>query len=140
MTSVVIRALASKQFVGFLLTGGAAASVNFGSRILLNQWINYSASIVVAYLIGMVTAFVLARLFVFKQSTQTLHRSAGFFALINVFAVFQTWLVSIILARHLLPTLGVNRFIPEIAHAIGVVVPVFSSYFGHQRWSFRQNR
>ena len=138
MTGRMIDAFASKQFVGFLLTGGAAAAVNFGSRILLNRWMDYSAAIVVAYLIGMATAFVLARLFVFKQSTQTLHRSAGFFVLINVFAIFQTWLVSIILARHLLPALGVNRFVPEIAHAIGVMVPVFSSYLGHKRWSFRQ--
>jgi putative flippase GtrA len=134
----MIDAFASKQFVGFLLTGGAAATVNFGSRILLNRWMDYSAAIVVAYLIGMATAFVLARLFVFKQSTQAFHRSAGFFVLINVFAIFQTWLVSIILARHMLPAFGVNRFVPEIAHAIGVMVPVFSSYLGHKRWSFRQ--
>ena len=139
MTGRMIDAFASKQFVGFLLTGGTAAAVNFGSRILLNRWMDYSAAIVVAYLIGMATAFVLARLFVFKQSTQALHRSAGFFVLINVFAIFQTWLVSIILARHLLPALGVNRFVPEIAHAIGVMVPVFSSYLGHKRWSFRQD-
>lgn len=138
MTGRMIDAFASKQFVGFLLTGGTAAAVNFGSRILLNRWMDYSAAIIVAYLIGMATAFVLARLFVFKQSTQALHRSAGFFVLINVFAIFQTWLVSIILARHLLPALGVNRFVPEIAHAIGVMVPVFSSYLGHKRWSFRQ--
>jgi putative flippase GtrA len=138
VTGRMIDAFASKQFVGFLLTGGTAAAVNFGSRILLNRWMDYSAAIVVAYLIGMATAFVLARLFVFKQSTQALHRSAGFFVLINVFAIFQTWLVSIILARHLLPALGVNRFVPEIAHAIGVMVPVFSSYLGHKRWSFRQ--
>jgi putative flippase GtrA len=134
----MIDAFASKQFVGFLLTGGAAAADNFGSRILLNRWMDYSAAIVVAYLIGMATAFVLARLFVFKQSTQAFHRSAGFFVLINVFAIFQTWLVSIILARHMLPAFGVNRFVPEIAHAIGVMVPVFSSYLGHKRWSFRQ--
>jgi len=138
VTARMIDAFASKQFVGFLLTGGTAAAVNFGSRILLNRWMDYSAAIIVAYLIGMATAFVLARLFVFKQSTQALHRSAGFFVLINVFAIFQTWLVSIILARHLLPALGVNRFAPEIAHAIGVMVPVFSSYLGHKRWSFRQ--
>ena len=138
MTGRMIDAFASKQFVGFLLAGGAAAAVNFGSRILLNRWMDYSAAIIVAYLIGMATAFILARLFVFKQSTQGLHRSVGFFVLINVFAIFQTWLVSIILARHFLPALGVNRFVPEIAHGIGVMVPVFSSYLGHKRWSFRQ--
>ncbi|MGZ8096491.1 MAG: hypothetical protein ACXWUD_09650 [Methylosarcina sp.] len=28
-------------------------------------------------------------------------------------------------------------FTKEIAHAIGVAVPVFTSYIGHKRWSFR---
>jgi putative flippase GtrA len=36
----MIDAFASKQFVGFLLTGGVAAAVNFGSRILLNRWMD----------------------------------------------------------------------------------------------------
>ena len=25
----------------------------------------------------------------------------------------------------------------EIAHAVGIVVPVFTRYIGHKRWSFR---
>jgi len=31
----------------------------------------------------------------------------------------------------------VARFIPEIAHAVGVAVPVFTSYLGHKHWSFK---
>jgi len=130
-------AFASRQFMLFLLTGGTAAVVNFGSRILVNPWLGYSAAIVVAYLIGMVTAFVLARLFVFTQSSQPWRRSALIFTLVNVLAVAQTWAISVGLAYYVLPRAGVTRFAPEIAHAVGVVFPVFTSYLGHKHWSFR---
>jgi putative flippase GtrA len=84
----MIGAFASWQFGFFLLTGGTAAAVNFASRIFYNQWLDYSTSVIVAYLTGMVTAFVLARLFVFKESNQKWHRSAVAFTLVNVAAVF----------------------------------------------------
>lgn len=127
----------SRQFLTFLLTGGTAAAVNFGSRIIYNQWVGFSTAVILAYLTGMVTAFVLAKLLVFKGSEQSVHRSIMFFVLVNVLAVLQTWGISLVLAFHVLPALGVQRFVDEIAHAVGVAVPVFSSYWGHKRWSFR---
>lgn len=133
----MIGAFKSRQFLVFLLTGGLAAAVNFGSRILFSQWMGYSAAIVLAYLVGMTTAFVLARQFVFKQGQQALHHSAMYFVLVNVVAVLQTWVVSMGLALYVLPALGVTRFVAEIAHAVGVVVPVFTSYLGHKHLSFR---
>ena len=133
----MIRHFMSRQFLVFLLTGGLAAAVNFGSRILYNQWCDFSTAVILAYLTGMVTAFVLARLFVFKQSSQSIHRSVLYFTLVNLVAVIQTWLISMGLALYLLPMLGVTHFSREIAHAIGVAAPVFTSYLGHKRWSFR---
>jgi len=132
-----MRAFASRQFMLFLLTGGTAAVVNFASRIVLNQWLSYSSAIIIAYLVGMVTAFVLARLFVFTQPSQGWRRSALIFALVNVLAVAQTWAISMGLAYYVLPGAGVTRFAPEIAHAAGVMFPVFTSYLGHKHWSFR---
>jgi putative flippase GtrA len=38
---------------------------------------------------------------------------------------------------YLLPIAGVTQWVPEIAHAVGVVVPVFTSYLGHKKFSFR---
>ena len=127
----------SRQFLGFVLTGGIAAAVNFGSRILYNQWMDFSPAVVLAYLTGMVTAFILAKVFVFTRSRQSLQRSASFFVLVNLIAVAQTWLISMGLAFYLLPKLGVGQYVLEIAHAVGVAVPVFTSYLGHKRWSFR---
>ena len=133
----MIRQILSRQFLIFLLTGGTAAVVNFGSRILYSVWLDFSSAVILAYISGMITAFVLAKLFVFKESQQTLQRSAVFFILVNLVAILQTWVISMGLAYYLLPLLGFSVFVPEIAHATGVIVPVFTSYLGHKRWSFR---
>ena len=133
----MIRPFASREFAAFVATGGIAAAVNFASRILYDHWMGFSAAVIVAYLTGMVTAFVLARVFVFRATTQPLHRSGGWFVLVNLLALAQTWVVSMALADHVLPWLGIERYVAEIAHAVGVAVPVFTSYLGHKRWSFR---
>lgn len=133
----MIKHFFSKQFMIFLLTGGTAAAVNFSSRILYSQRFDFSLAVILAYITGMITAFVLAKLFVFKKSQQSVHRSALFFVLVNLVAIMQTWGISMGLAHYLLPSLGVKLYAQEIAHATGVAVPVFTSYIGHKRWSFR---
>ncbi|MCK5002694.1 MAG: GtrA family protein [Gammaproteobacteria bacterium] len=133
----MIHEFFSKQFIVFLITGGTAALVNFGSRFVYSQWVSFSTAVILAYITGMITAFVLAKVFVFKESQQSIHHSALFFCLVNLVAVLQTWLISMGLAYYLLPYLGVSIFVEEIAHAVGIAVPVFTSYLGHKRWSFR---
>lgn len=133
----MIAAFRSRQFLAFLLTGGLAAAVNFGSRILFSRWMGYSTAILLAYLVGMTTAFLLARQFVFKDGKQAMHHSAMYFVLVNTIAVLQTWVVSVGMATWGLPALGMTRFVPEVAHAVGVVVPVFTSFLGHKHFSFR---
>lgn len=133
----MIQQFASRQFLVFLLTGGMAAALNFGSRIVYSHWLSFSSAVILAYVTGMITAFVLARLFVFKESRQSVQRSAVFFILVNLVAILQTWGISMGLAFFALPALGVTLYAQEISHAVGVVVPVFTSYIGHKRWSFR---
>ena len=133
----MIQQFMSRQFLVFLLTGGTAAAVNFGSRIVYSMWVSFSTAVILAYITGMITAFVLAKLFVFKESRQSAYRTVAFFVLVNLVAVLQTWAISMGLAYYILPSLGVTLFTREIAHAAGVVVPVFTSYIGHKHWSFR---
>lgn len=133
----MIRQFMSRQFLAFLITGGLAAAVNFGSRIFYNQWMDFSVAIILAYLTGMVTAFLLVRSFVFTDGSQSVQRSATFFVLVNVVGFLQTGAISLLLAYHVLPWAGITRFVPEIAHAVGVAVPAFTSYLGHKRWSFK---
>lgn len=133
----MISAFRSRQFLAFLVTGGIAALVNFASRILLSRSLDFSLAVILAYVLGMVTAFVLAKFFVFTGSQQTVRKSALFFVLVNLVAILQTWGISLLLAYHVLPAMGIRMYAPEIAHAIGIVVPVFTSYLGHKYWTFR---
>lgn len=133
----MIKHFMSKQFLTFLLTGGTAAAINFGSRIIYNLWVSFSIAVILAYITGMITAFILSKLFVFSESQQSVHKSAIFFVLVNLVAILQTFLISMGLAYYVLPKMGITLLAPEIAHAVGVIVPVFTSYLGHKRWSFR---
>lgn len=127
----------TSQFVAFVVAGGIAAVVNFVSRFVLNHWIDFSAAVVLAYLAGMVTAFALNRLFVFSSSSVSIRESAIRFTLINGLAVAQTWGLSVALLYYALPAMGISTFAPEIAHGMGIALPVFTSYLGHKYWSFR---
>ncbi len=122
----------------FLFTGGVAAIVNVISRVGFSQLLRFELSVLLAYCVGMLTAYVLARKFVFLQSRTSVRRSFAAFALVNLFAVLQTWLVSVGLRNWLLPLLGIVVLTDLIAHGIGVAVPVLSSYFGHKHISFRE--
>lgn len=127
----------SRQFMKFLAAGSIAALANFGSRILLSAWMVYVPSIVVAYCIGMVTAFVLNRVFVFDDAVSPLHHQVGWFTLVNMAAVTQTLIISIGLADYALPAMGIRAHAETIAHGFGVMVPVATSYIGHKRLTFR---
>ena len=85
----------------------------------------------------MICAFILAKLFVFTKSQQTLHKSILFFALVNIAGILQTWLVSMGMDIFILPALGVKSYKQDIAHAIGISVPVFTSFLGHKFYSFK---
>ena len=136
----MIHQFFSRQFLVFLITGGIAALVNFFTRILFDLYWSFSTSVLLAYLAGMCTAFILAKLFVFKESTQLIHRSVVIFGLVNLVAAAQTWGVSMSLDYYILQELRFTYLTPEIAHAAGVLFPVFTSYLGHKRWSFKQAR
>jgi putative flippase GtrA len=128
-----------RQLVGFLLSGGVAAIVNVLSRILLNRWMPYSAAIVVAYILGMSTAFLLNRLFVFRNAGNALHHQIFWFTMVNIAAVLQTLAVSLILAKLVFPRMNFVWHADLVAHSIGVAVPVLTSFVGHKKLSFRES-
>jgi putative flippase GtrA len=126
-----------RQFILFVLTGGFAALVNFASRILFSHWMSFSVAIVVAYLCGMLTAFVLNRLFVFREANNALHHQVFWFTIVNLAAVVQTLIVSLLLAEWIFPRIQFQWYPQTVAHAIGVAVPVLTSFIGHKHLSFR---
>jgi len=132
-----MKSSSGRQFLLFVLTGGAAALVNVLSRIGFSLVLRFELAVLAAYAIGMVTAYILARRYVFRYSGQSIKRSFAAFALVNLVAVLQTWLVSIGLRYLLLPIIGAVALVDLVAHSFGVIVPVFTSYLGHKHVSFR---
>ena len=128
-----------RQFLLFVLSGGVAALVNIVSRLGFSQLLRFELAVLAAYGVGMVTAYVLARRFVFVASRQIVRRSFAAFALVNLVAVMQTWLVSIGMRYLLLPLIGMAALVDLIAHGCGVIVPVFTSFLGHKHISFRES-
>ena len=127
----------SRQFVAFILVGSFAALVNFTSRILYNTQVNYEWAVFLAYLTGMFTAYILSRVLVFGPSLRSRRSELFRFTIVNLIAMIQVWGISVGLARYVFPWLNFNYHPYEIAHLIGLGIPVFSSYLGHKYFSFR---
>lgn len=127
----------SRRVARFLVAGGIAAAANYGSRFAFSLWFSFPVAIVLAYLAGMLVAFVLMRHFVFQGHGKALAPQIWKFSLVNVLAVAQTLIVSLLLARWILPAVGIGRHGDAIAHAVGVAVPLVTSYFGHKLATFR---
>ena len=127
----------TRQFAGFLVAGGIAAAANVGSRMAFSLVFDLAVAVVLAYLVGMAVAFVLMRRHVFPPSGAPLARQVAIFSAVNALAVLQTLVVTLLLARWLLPRMGVATHVEEIAHVVGVCVPIFTSFLGHKHFSFR---
>jgi putative flippase GtrA len=127
----------TRQFTLFLLAGAIAAAANVGSRLLFSMAFSLEVAVVLAYLVGMTVAFTLMRSQVFPPGRGSVRRQATLFAAVNVVAAAQTLIVTLLLARWLLPALGMHSHVEDLAHVIGVGVPIVTSYFGHKHWSFR---
>lgn len=125
-----------KEFIQFMLVGGFSAVVNFLSRIVFSQWMGFGAAVVAAYGVGMVTAYLLSKFLVFKPSGKKAHEEFFYFTLVNIAAMIQVWLISVGLAEYLFPWLAFDFHPQEVAHFIGLTVPVVSSYLGHKHFTF----
>jgi len=124
------------EFSRFIITGGFAAGVNFLSRIGLSELTSYRYAVFIAYIIGMVTAYILAKVFVFEKSGRQASDEFLKFTLVNIVAVIQVWFISVGLAEYLFPVLSFQFYPEEVAHFIGISIPVITSYYGHKYYTF----
>ncbi len=126
-----------RQFWAFLVVGGLAAVVNWLSRIALSsQGMTFEVAVVIAYVLGMATAYLLSRLFVFEKTGRSLAGEMWRFTLVNLVSLVVVFAVSVTLERWLLPGIGWKWRPAEVAHGIGVVSPVLTSYIGHRYFTF----
>ncbi|TBR30555.1 MAG: GtrA family protein, partial [Reyranella sp.] len=120
------------RFLKFLVTGGIAALVNLLSRYALNHLMPFEVAVAVAYLLGMATAYLLARRFVFDASGRSVTSEVRRFVLVNIVALGFVWAISVGLARIVFPAIAFTWHADDIAHLVGVLAPAATSYVGHR--------
>lgn len=125
------------QFIRFLLAGGVAAAMNFGSRFVFSLAMPFWLAVICAFFVGATTGFLLFRLLVFPYSQKPIHDQAIAFLAVSAFGGIQTWLISLGLAEYALPAIAYPGPVESTAHAVGIGIPIITSFFGHKWLSFR---
>lgn len=127
----------SPEFIGFIVCGAVAAAVNVASRIIFDTILqSYIISILLAFIAGLLTGFVLDKYLIFKKSKKATEWQLCAFIAINLIGVLQTVLFSLLFYEIIFPIINWTFYPDTIAHIIGVGIPVFTSYLGHKYISF----
>lgn len=124
-------------FIVFVLIGGFCSVVNLVARILINQSTSYEVAIVLAFLIALTTAFLLNRTFVFKSAGGAWRGQFLRFLLVNIITLLQVFGLSELFARVIFPSMSFAFHAETIAHGIGLLSPLLTSYWAHKHFSFR---
>jgi putative flippase GtrA len=123
--------------VGFVVVGILAGAVNVAARIFFSLFFRYELAVALAFPVALTVGFILNRQYVFEPTgTATTVGQFGKFALVNLVALLQVWLISVGLAKVVFPWLGLFRDGEVIAHIIGVISPVLTSFFAYKYFVF----
>lgn len=135
MTALIADTL-SLRFVRFALSGGTAAVVNIVSRVVFSHFISFDIAIIAAYGMGMTTAYILMKAFVFDATGRAVPSEYARFFAVNLIALAQVLIVSVGLADFAFPALSMTYRPELLAHIIGVLSPLVTSYILHSRITF----
>ncbi len=80
----VSASLLGSRFIRFLLAGGLAALVNFGSRFFYNLFVDFSTAVVLAFFTGLITGYILNKRYVFTSSGNSMVQEIGWFVFVNL--------------------------------------------------------
>jgi putative flippase GtrA len=120
----------------FVFVAVMSVPVNLAARVLFSRVVSYEIAVVLSHLVGMLTAYLLTRTFVFDASGRSRRSEMVRFLLINVVSLAITWGVSVGLLRLVFPAFAGLWQPGLVAHAIGLACASVSSYFGHRHYSF----
>jgi putative flippase GtrA len=132
-----VKTVANNQFSKFLLTGGLAAAANFSARLLFSQFMPYLPAIVLAFIVGLATGFLLMRAFVFSTGVAPPVQQASYYVLVNLVGLVITVVVSLAVAKLASMVMADRQVAEAIGHMAGVVSPVLLSFYAHKYLTFR---
>ncbi len=123
----MLKHFLTKQFLKFLLVGTTAAFANWVSRIIFSFWLNFSLAVLAAYLVGMASAFLLNKKFVFPNSSRPIQKQIRDFGLMNLVNLPLVWFSSIKI-KELLQAAGMILYSEELAHFLALSIPTVISF------------
>lgn len=126
-----------KQIIKFCISGGFAALANVLSRIFFSNFFSYEISILLSFLVGMITAFVLMQKYVFIFKRNSLLSQIMRFVFVNLMSLILTYIITFTL-KYLLGVIFNSIEITELlAHIGGVSFPIFTSFIIHKYFTFQ---
>lgn len=127
----------NRDFLVFVLIGGFSSAVNLVARIAINRLTSYEIAIILAFPIALITAFLLNRMLVFNESGGNWRSQLVRFLFVNLLALVQVFAISLFFADILFPSVGMTFYPETIAHGIGLISPIFMSFWAHRYFTFR---
>ncbi len=101
------------------------------------MFFSFEISVLMAYPIGMITAFLLNRMLTFiVYDAKPIYKQFTYFVIFNFIGIAETVLVSIVLAEYVFILFVTGPLRYDLAHALGLAVPMFTSFLGHKYFSF----
>jgi len=126
----------TRQFALFLLIGGGAAGLHWLARVVIDVFTGYLVALVLAYAVGISAGYILNALFVFSSNRERRAREILLFTSFNLSMLPVVLGVSWTLSELVFPTIPLTWHAREIAHAIGVITPVFANFLFHKFVTF----
>jgi putative flippase GtrA len=127
----------SPQFAKFLLVGGLAASLQWGSRFIFAIWMSYSFAVLAAYAVGLSSAYVLNAVFVFPASGRSRGSEILYFTAVNLAALPLVWGLSMLFGAILFPHVMDQGPAEAAGNAVGILSPVAINFLLHKKFTFR---
>ena len=128
----------SRQFPTFLITAGFAALANLASRYFLNIYISFEISVFLAFCVGVIVAYSLAKYFVFVSRNKDYGIEFLRFVIVNVVSLPIVWIVSVSLRNIIFPGFEMDFYPETVSHIIGVASPAIFSFFAHKTYTFNE--
>jgi putative flippase GtrA len=133
----IVSLYLSMQFARFLVVGGVALSLHWLSRFIFNVFVSYAWAIPLAYLVGVLVAFALNKLYVFPYSSHSLKSEMFFFFVVSITAFPVVWAAAYVLGEWIFATWMGRQAALALGHGTAILLPVFVNFLLHKFITFR---
>ncbi len=131
----MIKLFFTKQFIKFFAVGLTAAIIHWISRIIINLYFSFNLSVLLAYFFGILSAYILNRIYVFPNSNKPMYEQIYKFLIINLSFLPIVWFCSIFIYSLLLK-ISISFYPEAIAHGIAVSLPMLITFILYKFLAF----